>query len=251
MNYEEAIQKAAKLLRLATSSNPNEAALAATRAQEIMDRFKIDSIALDSSLALKPEEAIKNFGFDPIDTGSYATWKGRLCVTIAEMNQSICYRGHTGLAIIGRPSDVNTIRYIYNWLVREVEALHEKNCLGCGRTYSNNYRIGVQETVCKRLKKGQQETRKAAQSEAKTEAATTEVNEMALVRVNNAIATIERRAVEVRQWQKQNVKLSSGGSSRARYDSTARELGRRDGHNVRLQPSRGNLGNGKRALTAS
>lgn len=258
MTYEEAIQKAAKLLRLAASNNPNEAALAAQRAQEIMDRFKIDSIAFESATTPKPDEEIKNFGFDPIDATPYATWKGRLCMVLAELNQAICYKGRNGICLIGRPSDVSTVRYIYGWLAREVEQLASSNCTGCGRTYANNYRIGVVETVVRRLRESQAETRQAMRKEAQAldsigdDTADNIVRaSMALVRVNNAIATIERRDKEVRAWQEKNYKLGRGSSSRTRFDSTARDAGRRDGHNVRLQPSRGNLGSGQRALSAS
>lgn len=47
MNYNEALDKVRKLLRLSESSNPHEAALAASRAQEIMERFKIERLSMD------------------------------------------------------------------------------------------------------------------------------------------------------------------------------------------------------------
>lgn len=245
MTHNEAVSKVAKLLRLSQSSNPNEAALAASRAQEIMDRFKIDSLSLDRS-ERKPDEEVKNFRDDPLDGQSAATWKGRLALTLAEMNQAICYKSSGKLSLIGRPSDVSTVRYIYGWLVREVDALAAKNCAGNGRTWTNNYRIGVVETVCNRLR----EQHAATINAVKTEATAADVlnTGLALVRVNTAIAMIEKRAVEVKQWQKQNFKLTSGGRSSYRADFTARQAGARDGYNVRLQPSRGNLGNGQRAL---
>jgi len=66
MTYDEAIQKAAKLLRLANSSNPHEAALAAARAQEIMDRYQIDhaSITIADNGHARPDEPIQDFKAD-------------------------------------------------------------------------------------------------------------------------------------------------------------------------------------------
>lgn len=60
----EALAKAAKLLRLAQSSNPHEASLAAAKAQDIMDRFKLSGadIQLDGS---KPAENVMHCPQDP------------------------------------------------------------------------------------------------------------------------------------------------------------------------------------------
>jgi len=135
MTYEEALQKAVKLLRLSQSSNPNEAALAAGKAQEIIDRYNIESVALDMASGDKPQpdEPIKDFGFDPLDAGTkkISTWSWRLFTVISRGNGCKGYLTRNkggGIAIVGRPSDVQTVRYFYAWLKQEVERLAQRDC---------------------------------------------------------------------------------------------------------------------------
>lgn len=79
----------------------------------------------------------------------------------------------------------------------------------------------------------------AAQLEAAAVEAGEAANPMALVRVQNAIVHLAVRAKQVEDWTKQNLKLRSGGGSRARFDSGARNAGRQAGHSVRMKPSAG------------
>lgn len=51
MTFEEAVEKVRKLLALSKSYNPNEAALAAARAQEITTRYSIEAAIFEASSA--------------------------------------------------------------------------------------------------------------------------------------------------------------------------------------------------------
>lgn len=170
MNHNEALEKAKKLLRLSQSSNPHEAALAASRAQEIIDRFKIEKFTLefeDDKTAPAPDEPIRNFAGDPLDnSGRSETWKIRLAQTIAAQNQCKLYLSR-GICIIGRPSDATAVRYLFAWLSREIERLAQDHCAGYGRNYFNNFRIGAAETVALRLREQAEATRQAVRAEAK------------------------------------------------------------------------------------
>lgn len=238
MTYHEALDKAAKLLRLSTSPNANEAALALAKAQEIMERFKIDanSLALDQKAAT-PDEPIKNFGDDPLDAQG-GTWRWRLASPLAKANQCKLYLSGGRPCLVGRPSDVATVRYFYSWLVREIDSLTRRECAGNGRTYSNNFRLGVVETVSIRLKAQKEELHATMRQEA---AEQTNANGMALMRLNMSIARIEQRASEVEQWTKDNMRLGRASATRSRYDSSARDAGRRAGHSIRIQPSAGSI----------
>lgn len=241
MNYTEAIEKAVKLLRLSKSSNPNEAALAMSKAQEIMERFKIDAASLELDKPTQSaDEPIKNFCDDPLDSAKGGRWKGCLAVMLARQNQCKAYR-HQGshLALVGRPTDVQTVRYFYSWLTKEIDSLTRKECAGNGRTYSNNFRLGVVETVAEKLQAQQAETHAQMRQQAEQEQANH--NGMALMRLNMSIARIEQRAKDVDLWTAQNMKLRSGGASRTRFDQSAREHGRQAGQRIRIQPSAGNL----------
>jgi hypothetical protein len=255
VNHEEALEKAKKLLRLSQSANPHEAALAASRAQEIIDRFKIESISLDledKQSAPKPDEPIKDFRSDPLDdSGRAETWKYRLAMEIAKQNQCKLYSCR-GICIIGRPSDATAVRYLFAWLSREIERLARQHCAGYGRNYYNNFRIGAAETVARRLAEQKQQTTNTIKQEAISKTGTQydgqQTGLYALALVENALAQIEKRAADVEAWTKANMKLRSGRSSSYRGNYEARNAGRQAGYSVRIQPSAGNLGSSQRSL---
>lgn len=240
MNYQEAIEKAVKLLRLSTSSNPHEAALAASRAQEIIDRFNIEAaaLALDGK-PTEPDEPVKDFASDPLDD-SFATWKWRFLATLVKLNGCKAYRSN-GLVLVGRPSDVQTVRYFYAWLVREIDTLARKECKGNGRVYSNNWRIGCAETVAERLRGQQKATRQAVVHEIETGSLPLEYKKLALVRVNAALAKVDEKLADVDAFCKANLNSRQCSGHRITGHASAREAGRKAGYNIRMQAARGNL----------
>lgn len=242
MNYEQAIEKAVKLLRLATSSNPHEAALAASRAQEIIDRFNIEAAALslDGKQSV-PDEPVKDFGADLLD-GSFTTWKWRFLATLVRLNGCKAYRpGGKGLALLGRPSDVATVRYFYAWLVREIDRLAVSACKGNGRVYSNNFRIGCAETIAERLKGQQKATRQAVVEEIEAGSLPLEFKKMALVRVNAALAKVDEKLNDVNTYAKRHLNLRQSSGHHIAGHESAREAGRKAGFSIRMQASKGSL----------
>lgn len=133
MTHEEAIKKAVKLLRLAQSDNAHEAALAAARAQEIIERYKLTGVSADINVesAEEPDEPIHKFT-EPISEDRNhptSTWKVRLALGIAAVNQCRIYYGsfHDGMKtmmIVGRASDAQTVRYLYDYLRRAGEEVN-------------------------------------------------------------------------------------------------------------------------------
>lgn len=253
MTHAEAIAKAVKLLRLAQSSNPHEAALAASRAQEIMDRFRLEGLTADVDPAAPPDEPIADFKADLLDAESSVTdtWRCRLASAVARGNECKIYlssrineRGQkvAGFAIVGRASDAQTVRYLYGWLRREVDRLAETHCAGYGRTYWNNFRIGCVETICQRLAAARTETVQAVRTEAAAGGT------LAVMRVERALAVRDRHYAGVEAWMKTNLKLRSGGRRTYRSDPTARQAGRAAGATISIRPARGNLATGQLAL---
>ena len=249
MNQDEAIEKAGKLLRLATSSNPHEAALAASRAQDIIDRYKLGNVTL--SYDDKPgetDEPIRDFCDDPLfaGRGRIERWRWCLFLAVAKGNQCKGYsaRGR-GIAVVGRPSDVATVRYFYNWLCREVEQLAQRDGKGYGATYLNNYRLGVVDTIKQKLEAQHAETVASVKAEA---TATLGDATLALVRVNTAIARIEQRTAEVEDWVKTHLRLGRGSSSRSSYNPGARAAGRAAGQSISIRRRAGSIGGGVKQI---
>lgn len=235
MTYEEAVERVISLTRMAQGAGgtPQEAAVAAATAQKIMDLYNIELAAASiDDPGATPDEAIKDFGSDPLNPGTpvIATWRWRLFLCLGKQNRCRGYRSHLGgIGIVGRPTDVNALRLLFTWLCREVDRLAKRDCVGNGRTYSNNFRVGVVDTIDERLTAQHAET----VEEVRTEAAHS-ANPFALIRVNSAIAKLEAQNVAVGEWVVAHLSLGKGRTRRIVTDYTARAAGREAGYSVQL-----------------
>lgn len=246
MTQDEALRKAMACLRLAKSSNPNEAALAAAKAQEIIDRYQLDvsSLDYDAQQKKRDDEPIKNFESDPLDDveGINVKWAGVLAVHVARNNQCRVYlqdglRGKV-LKIIGRASDVSAVRYMYSFLKEEVKRLRKENAAGHSGPYMNQFAHGVVDTIAAKLKQQREATFNAVKAEQAN-------NNLALVRVNNAVAKIKERMQAVDKFVEENMRFRKSRASTSSYAGMGgREHGRKEGHKVRLGGAKGAVGRG-------
>lgn len=243
MNYEEALRKAVSCLKLSQSPNQHEAALAAAKAQEIIDRYnlRIDDIKRGDE-AKEQEEDIKDFGCDPLHEVCQVDtrWSIRLAAAVAQMNACRIYwqakfSGSASIKLIGRPSDVQTVRYLFGLLEREVRRVTRQECKGHSRKYQVDFRMGVVDTIQRKL----EEQRKATFCRVKQEVD----NPMALMRVENSIARIEARRLSVDKWVEDNMDLRQS-RFRKQADWNARMHGQEAGHQVRFSQAKGGLGAG-------
>src|SRR6266446_4339831 len=93
----EALDKVRKLLRLATSANTNEAAAAAAKAQELIDRYQLTAalLTLDAATSIS-EEPIEDFaakGAPLDDRPRIGRWTSWLASRIAYYNGAKVYIG--------------------------------------------------------------------------------------------------------------------------------------------------------------
>ncbi len=237
MTHEEAVSKVAKLLRLAQSDNPNEAALAAARAQEIMDRYKLEGITADFDAGGKaePDEPI-NIN-EPLDPVQNSTWSQRLAVALASANQCRIYIGLAAVNgtfarrpfIVGRPSDVEAVRYLYNWLKAEVNRLAARDGRGFSAIWKNNFRLGAVDTITRKIRESQAAMRQAMKAEAVADTK----NPNALMRVETGLARLEKRSADLDKWIAANMHLK--GSARGGHgqsDFGARHAGQKAGEEI-------------------
>lgn len=254
MTYQEAIDKAMKLLRLTKSPVPAEAALAASKAQEIIDHYKLDVTGLDydKQEAADDNEPVKDFGYsDPLDNVKYGmyreTWCVRLASYVARHNHTRIVQTYAAdgkgrvIKIIGRPSDVNTVRYLYPFFKIQIEEMANRDCVGHSSAYRGQYCAGVIDTLWAKLCASRQQTF----TEKRTEMAG---NQTALVRVNNAIAKMEKRSEAVDAYIKMNMKLGKGRGGYSRTETGGRREGQRAGQNIRMTGARGGLGAGRKQI---
>jgi hypothetical protein len=251
MTRDEALRKVASLLKLANSNNANEAALAAQRAQEIMAKFKLDAALLDAGALAEPDEPIVDFARKgaPLHKSARSSgWRVRLAFFVAKANGCVIYlstgRGHSAIQIVGRPSDADTVRYLFAYLANETDRLAEREARGCGRTWANNFRLGVVDTIGTKLGEAQKAVNEAARSESAN-------NPNALVRVNTAIERVAAKQSAVQQWMDTNMKMGKAKPSSAQYDGSARAAGQAAGREISVGGrSAGALAGGARMLGA-
>ena len=246
MTTENVLDKVRKLLRLSQSSNANEAALAAAKAQELIDRHQLTQamLTLDSADPTRglDDEPIMNFTDAPLDTPKQLDrWRSSLALAIAAHNAVKIWANGPQLMIIGRPSDAESVRYLYGWLSREVERLATEQGHGKGRIWRNNFRLGVVDTIRRKLQEQREQFERAVRSEASGDS-------LALVRVNQGLTRIVERKMEVAKWTKANVKLYARSGGGGTFDPSARDAGRRAGESVAIAGGKRGLTSGAKAL---
>jgi hypothetical protein len=248
MTTQEAIEKCRKLLKLAncTGATPEEAARAAEMAAAIMARHELDTAAASLAEPEQPREEVKDFGADPVDNNGRDRWRGWLLLKIAHLHGCHCYRNGGRLALIGRPSDVATVRYLYSWISAQIIEISGRATVGNGRTYANNFRIGMVETIARRMETAKRE----AEDKFRTDTATAATGG-AIVLASNAIALRAQHLSDAISYGRQKLHLrSSGGGGRFTHDGAAREQGRAAGNRVNLGGNRASMTGGAYKLTA-
>lgn len=245
MNIDEAIQKAQKLLRLSHSDNVNESAAALRAAQEILTRYEITQSMLAADQGEEDEEEIEDFAKKgaPLDEDSpfnLQSWRERLAGAISRANSCRIYISSTHskktIEIVGRPSDVDKVRYLFQYFKNETERLCNRDGKGCGTTWRNNYRHGVVDTLSEALDAARKSVEQNLLEEARATNSST-----ALVRVETAIAKFENKTKEVDDWLEENLKLKSGRSTPMAYNNFARQQGQIAGKEIKLTQARGAL----------
>lgn len=233
----DVLDKVRKLLRLAESPNANEAAAAAAKAQQLIDEHNLSAALLSIETGVDaPDEPIEDFAKKGAHLDAPARldrWRIELASSIAYANSCRIYytdrlSARHKIALVGRPSDADTVRYLYAHLCAEVNQLADRDGKGYGRTWRNNFRLGVVDTIRGKLRQQQSEFKQQA-------TASLGGNSQALVRVNTALAKVEQRGTDVRDWMKRELKLYAGRAASSTYDHSARRAGQLAGESIRLR----------------
>lgn len=240
------IEKIKKLLRIAhnEAATPNEAEMAAKRAQALMSKHAIDRAMLENDGAVK-EEKIKRS--EVFRGGRIEKWRLHLLNFVARANNcdSFYSPGHSATCF-GHDSNVEVTKELYGWLCAQVEGWAKKEAHGRGRAYASSYKRGMVSRIGERLMEAVKDARKAALDPSKAieaairagQSANEAAQSFSLVRVNAALERIDSQKAAVEAWKKNNLKLSSGTRSRARIDYSGYSAGRARGGKVGLNARR-------------
>ena len=246
MTQAEAIEKVRKLMKLATSPVQAEAELAAAKASEIMSKYELDSAALELTSTEKVEEEVKDFGDDPLDQGGVVqSWKGRLSMVISHLHGCQVYKSSGRLCLIGRPSDVATVRYLYGWICRQIDIVTDGLGLGFSRNFKTNFRLGMVDTISIRMKEAAEKAKQEFMTEKVSQGSTT-----ALMLVNNSLALRKKYLDDAIEYGKQKLHLRASHSRGARFNDAGRAAGREAGHKVQFNAVRRSLNRGQTQLNA-
>jgi len=256
MNITEIATKVRKLLAMGNdkASTPEESAAFLAKAQRIIDEHKLDvsSFDYDENQEREDAEPIVDFGYeDPLDNVKYGqyreTWTRRLAAIVSHHNQCRTvyitqFDKSVVIKIIGRPSDVQTVRYMYGFFKRQVEDLSAEACRGHSSAFRGQFCMGVLDTLYGKLNRDRQDMF----AEKRKEHA---ANSMALIRVNTAIVKMEKRALAVEAFVKDSMKnLRNGRAYHAKTYTGGRTAGQKAGEKIRLTGAKAAVGSGVKSL---
>lgn len=146
-----------KLLALAGSSNPHEAAVAAARAQALIEAHRLEAWLHAARDAAADPDPITDARDTPlVRARRLRKWKIALAVTLAELNECAAYTWAAGaeeaIVLIGRGRDRAAVAELWGWLVTRIEWLSATHGEGRSHRWHEAFRVGVVDTVAERLR---------------------------------------------------------------------------------------------------
>ena len=155
---ERAVERIRKLLALAQSSNPHEAALAAERAVEIAQRHNLDL----ANLGVVEDRFVQS----EVDVGGAAPWRWLLMSAVARANfcralrRRVAGRFQSEMFLVGERHNLAVCEFLFAFLAREVDRLAERGWRRARavyggwvevRSWKNDFRRGAVATISTRL----------------------------------------------------------------------------------------------------
>lgn len=240
---ERVIDRIRKLLRLSESANVHEAANAAERAQHLLEKHRIDRavIELDGSSTSDPEAIIDDENHPLERSGRLANWKVSLTDAICKVNAATHYigiethynfgsarsRSVRTICLVGRPSDLAIVRFLYSHFHNEIERLCRQHGRGQGRSWANSFRHGAIHAIGARLQDAQDRARREARDRLQGDT-------QALVRLDQALANLDARSATVDEWVRQFLKLVPDKRRGVRLDASGYHEGIAAGRQIDL-----------------
>lgn len=176
MGNEKVIAKIRALRALATSSNVHEAAAAAAQAAKLLLMHDLIEADVDA-IAGEPVEA-PTIADEPLDRyGSRIPgWKSSLAGFLTRTHGCAGWLrrmkpgapssgdGSTDwtYVLVGRRSDVETVRYLYAWLTSEITRIANATGRGNGRAWFNAFHLGAVVGIMEQMKVATAEVRAQA-----------------------------------------------------------------------------------------
>jgi hypothetical protein len=154
---EKALDRARKLLALATSPDVHEAAAAAAQAQALITRHRLAEF-LDAERAADDDpDPIADARAEPLDVARrQRPWKVALAGALADVNACLAYTLATeageALVLAGRARDRAAVATLWAWLLRRIEWLSATHGAGRPRRWHEAFRVGAVDAIAARLR---------------------------------------------------------------------------------------------------
>ena len=243
------VEKVRRLMALAESGNVHEAANAAAAAQRLMAEHRISEAMLAVEAGEDENDIVVTDGV-LAELGRKSPWIGTLAMGLSKANGCRVYYNRMSrgvkLRIVGGTSDVQTVTYLYTYLVREVDRLcdaESKSRRLAGviadanvRMWRASFRAGAAHKLAERIDAAAQEQRRVQHNEAIDAGGT------ALVRLDGGLARLATLAKKVEDAVPGNLK--KGRQTNARRDYSGFAAGERAGASVSLTRGGPALGSG-------
>lgn len=155
MTKTKIIDKIEKLLRLSKSPNENEAASAASRAQQLMEKYQIRAWLLGQQDDKSAGLGIVDHVLDERGRSEY--WQKLLFVRLSKIYECQPYFNGGTMRVIGMESDVEVLKLMYQYLHDAIRNLQKKAWsragaeYGTGRRAANHFRRGYCEGAVVRI----------------------------------------------------------------------------------------------------
>lgn len=246
---DDAMRKAAALLRLAArGGTPAEAAAAAAKAQAVMDEYELTRDGVEQHGQAPVDEDFAVFGSRPdgqLDAEKrQRTWRWILSSGLAKLHGCYAYnttrtlRGelYRTTELVGRPSQVETVRYLFGWLANEVDRLAGAQGLGMGQVWRREFSEGAAWEILTILQHQRAETVREVRAAASLPGAST------------ALAVVERNLARLQDVE--GARLTAIKELRIRersvrrqaaYEPTARDAGAAAARTIDMTGSKATL----------
>jgi len=158
--FDEVIERIRKLLALAGgSANEHEAAVAASCAADMMDRYHLERAQVEVGTG---ERVISPIEDEALGDGAdrVVQWRLQLASALAKIHGCRAYWCR-GVTMLGRRDDIRAIGYSYAYLSNEVDLLAEKAWQAQSdkarpRAWKNAFRVGCVDRIAVRLREARQ-----------------------------------------------------------------------------------------------
>ncbi len=221
------IEKIRKLMALSHSPNEHEAALAASRAREILDKYDLSLTEVE----MNDEEIIEH----RVDTGTRnaTAWMGRLAVSVSRAFNCRVFKIYGIMVFCGTKADTQVSDYTYMFLFRTVKRLSKEHKASLERTgiwharykgrsgsrlYMQSYAMGLVNAIDQKLRDFVQSKERMQKLEDFRRA------------TGKDLMVIKNQAVD-RHFTKLHLRK---GRSHAKMDYSGFTAGQRDGRNIQI-----------------